>query len=264
MKTVFNRLPYRALTPGKEVYFISDLHLGAPYSNDTVEKEKRVVRFLDLIKDKADTLFMLGDIIDYWFEYKSVVPKGYIRFFGKLAELADRGVRIVWIIGNHDIWLSDYFPSQFNIEIYDGVVIQKIGNRRFFLSHGDGLGDIPPMFAFIRSIFRNKVCQKLFSGIHPRWTIPFALAWSEHSRKKGMKNPDAESLPLLKSLIKYSEDFLSKNNERIDYFIFGHLHIFRSEELKGGATLVISGDWIGDDSNYIEYDGTSLSLRNFD
>ena len=162
----------------RNAYFLSDLHLGARYFRSAHEAEKRAVAFLDHIKDDAAEIYLLGDVLDYWYEYRYVVPKGFVRFFGKLAELADNGVKITWLIGNHDIWIFDYLPSELGIEVADGVLEKDILGKRFFLSHGDGVGRMPLPFRFMRALFRNRFCQWLYSGIHPRWTIPFALGWS--------------------------------------------------------------------------------------
>lgn len=161
-----------------KAYFLSDLHLGAPYFTDSKEAEKRVVSFLDEIKDDAEVIYLLGDILDYWYEYRYVVPRGFVRFFGKLAELADKGIRIVWFIGNHDIWIFDYLPSELGIEVVDGSLVEEIDGKIFFMTHGDGIGRLKPSFRFLRGLFRNKACQKAFSAIHPRWTVPFAYSLS--------------------------------------------------------------------------------------
>ena len=162
----------------KNIYFISDLHLGATYLKNPRSYEQRVVRWLESIRDDAAELYMLGDILDYWYEYKTVVPRGYIRFFGALASLADSGVKIYWFIGNHDIWLFDYLKNEIGLTVIDGWITKEIAGKKFFMSHGDGLGKLKPTFRLMRGMFRNKVCQKLYSAIHPRWTIPFALNWS--------------------------------------------------------------------------------------
>ena len=143
------------------IYFISDLHLGATYFPDPKRWERRVVSFLDSIAGDADELYMLGDILDYWYEYRNVVPRGFVRFFGALARLADRGVRIQWFIGNHDIWLFDYLRDEIGLEVVDGYVVKEIKGKRFFLSHGDGVGRLKPTFRFLRGMFRHKICQKL-------------------------------------------------------------------------------------------------------
>ena len=142
-----------------KAYFLSDLHLGAPYFEDSRERELRVVRFLDSIAHDADVIYLLGDILDYWYEYRYVVPRGFVRFFGKLAELTDSGVRVVWFIGNHDIWIYDYLPSELGVEVVDGVLVEKIDGRKFLMTHGDGIGRLVPSFRILRKLFRSRICQ---------------------------------------------------------------------------------------------------------
>lgn len=242
-------------------YFLSDLHLGAPYFPDSRASEKRVVDFLDSIKDEVDTLYLLGDVLDYWFEYKHVVPRGFVRFFGKLAELSDHGVRIVWYIGNHDIWIFDYLPSELGIEVIDGYSVESIDGHKFLLTHGDGIGKLKPSFRVLRKLFRNKFCQFLFSGIHPRWTVPFAYNWSRHSRKiEGPSKADAERM--LQNVTQFSLSY-HKEHPDVDYFIFGHLHLFEKVELKNGSTMIILGEWIKRNS-YARWDGEKLTLHELD
>ena len=171
-------------------YFLSDFHLGARYFEEPRETERRVVDFLDSIKGDAKEVYLLGDILDYWFEYRYVVPRGFTRFFGKIAELTDLGVKVYWFIGNHDIWIFDYLPNELGVEVIDGEVTKEIDGKVFFLAHGDGVGKQPRSFRMLRSLFRNRFCQKLYSAIHPRWTIPFALSWSNSSRKGDDEYPE--------------------------------------------------------------------------
>lgn len=227
---------------GKKTYFLSDLHLGASYRQDSREREKIVVSFLDSIKKDADAVYLLGDILDYWYEYRYVVPRGYVRFFGKLADLADAGVKIVWLKGNHDIWIYDYLPSELGIEVIDGALITEIHGKKVFMEHGDGVGKLKPSFKFLRTLFRNKLCQILFSGIHPRWTVPFAYNWSNHSRKEGEQR-DIPTDQLLLHLREFSNEY-HKEHPEIDYFIFGHVHVVEREEIAPGCELVVLGDWI--------------------
>ena len=142
-----------------KAYFISDLHLGARYFPDPREYELRAVRFLDSIAKDAAELYLLGDILDYWYEYRTAVPRGFTRFFGALGRLSDAGVKITWYIGNHDIWLFDYLREEIGMRVVDGYEIRTIMGRQFFLSHGDGLGKLPPLFRLIRATFRNRFCQ---------------------------------------------------------------------------------------------------------
>lgn len=226
----------------KATYFLSDLHLGAPYFKDSHDNERRVVAFLDSIKNDAGQIFLLGDILDYWFEYRYVVPRGFVRFFGKLAELSDSGIRIVWLIGNHDIWIFDYIPNELGVDVVDGSLIEEIDGKKFYLTHGDGIGKLKPSFKLLRALFRNKICQKLYSGIHPRWTVPFAYNWSRSSRKiAGPSKHDASRM--LQNIHKDSEELL-KLNPGIDYFIYGHLHLLLREKIGPHTEMIVLGEWI--------------------
>lgn len=238
-------------------YFLSDLHLGAPYFPDSRKSEKRVVNFLDYIKDKADVVYLLGDILDYWYEYRTVVPRGFVRFFGKLAELTDRGVRVVWFIGNHDIWIFDYLPSELGVEVVDGALTEHIDGKTFYMTHGDGVGKLKPSFKLMRNLFRNKFAQKLYSGIHPRWTIPFAYNWSRHSRKTGGSGYDPTTMVDL--LRHFSVDYLREHPE-INYFVYGHLHVVEDLKLNDSSRMIILGDWISNFS-YGIWDGKEFVIR---
>lgn len=252
-----------------KAYFLSDLHLGAPYFSDSKEAERRIVSFLDSIKGDADVIYLLGDVLDYWYEYRYVVPRGFVRFFGKLAELSDSGIRIVWFIGNHDIWIFDYLPNELGIEVVDGYLVEEIDGKRFFMTHGDGVGQQKPMFRFIRSLFRNKVCQKLFSGIHPRWTIPFAYRWSDHSRHSSPLPSESDAKWMIDNISSFSREYLSEHPD-IDFFMYGHLHLLRRLEIKevydgreSNAEIIVLGEWLSHFS-YAKWDGEKLELLKFD
>ena len=238
-------------------YFLSDFHLGARYFEEPRETERRVVDFLDSIKGDAKEVYLLGDILDYWVEYRYVVRRGFTRFFGKIAELTDLGVKVYWFIGNHDIWIFDYLPNELGVEVIDGEVTKEIDGKVFFLAHGDGVGKQPRSFRMLRSLFRNRLCQKLYSAIHPRWTIPFALSWSNSSRKGDDEYPEykGEENEFLEI---FANDYLKSH--KVDYFVFGHRHIMLDKKLQGGATLVVLGDWLHYCS-YAVWDGNNLALK---
>lgn len=238
-------------------YFLSDLHLGAPYFPDSRAAEKRVVDFLDSIKEDADAIFLVGDILDYWYEYRYVVPRGFVRFFGKIAELADKGIRIVWYIGNHDIWIFDYLPCELGIEVIDGYSVEDLDGHKFLITHGDGIGKLKKSFKALRKLFRSRTCQKLFSAIHPRWTVPFAYNWSRHSRKVGGPS-EADALRMMNNITDFSSAYLQDHPD-IEYFIYGHLHLFERIELNEYSTMVVLGEWISRCS-YAKWDGNYLSL----
>lgn len=242
--------------PGTKTYFLSDFHLGAKYIDNPRKQEQRIVSFLESIRNYAKEIYLLGDILDYWFEYRYVVPKGYVRFFGKIAELADSGIKIYWFIGNHDIWIFDYLPSELGVEIVDGSQIKQIDGKTFFIAHGDGLGDESRSFRMLRAFFRNRFCQRLYAGIHPRWTVPFALNWSRSNRVNGEDRPFGCDEPLQRFVTNYKED------QKIDYFVFGHRHVAVNKSIGNNSRLIILGDWIKLYS-YAVYDGNDLRLQFF-
>ncbi len=228
----------------KNTYFISDLHLGAKYMNDPVGRERRVCRFLDSIKDDAAELYLLGDILDYWYEYKYVVPRGYIRFFGKLAELADSGVKITWVTGNHDVWLFDYLRDQLGMRVLKGHTVVDTAGKRILISHGDDVGVQPVMYRFTRWCFYNKVCQWLYAAIHPRWTYPIATGWSNENRTgRDPARQQAVSERAAERLIDFSRDFYASHPD-VEAFVYGHLHIARMNEVEGMPPVIFLGDWI--------------------
>jgi UDP-2,3-diacylglucosamine hydrolase len=248
----------------KKIYFASDAHLGARAHRDSLAVEKKLVRWLDSIKDEAAAIYLLGDMFDYWYEYRYVAPKGFVRFLGKLAELSDAGVEIHLFIGNHDIWMFDYLPQEIGAVIHRDVLTVDLLGKRFFLGHGDEVDYRSRMFRFLRAFFRNRVCQWLYAGIHPRWTFGFALGWSLSSREEGLKRKGAEEYLGEDSeyLVRFAKEYL-KGHPEINFFIFGHRHILLDLLLSGQSRILIAGDWIKLFS-YVEWDGERLSLLLFE
>lgn len=241
-------------------YFLSDCHLGAGYIADPRAHEARIVALLDSIASTATQLFLLGDILDYWFEYRHVVPRGYTRFFGALARMADAGVEITWMRGNHDIWLFDYLATEIGLTVTDNVIERTIDGHRFVMAHGDGIGFQSLSFSFIRAMFRNRLLQKLYSGIHPRWTVGFAHAWSAHNRKHG----HAEQLDLLPDsdrYVRFATDY-EKAHGHVDFFVFGHRHIEIDQPGPGDSRIIVLGDGFRR-FTYGEFDGGDFRLLNF-
>lgn len=243
------------------------MHLGTRCLDDSTGLERRVVAFLDSIKDDAEEIYFVGDVLDYWFEYKHVVPRGFVRFFGKVAELSDSGVKITWLTGNHDTWIDDYLPKELGVEVVEGALIKEIAGKRFFLEHGDGVGEMPAKLRLMRKVFHSKICRKLFSGIHPRWTVPLANGWSNSNRKKHRYSPQYYG-PDKEPLILFAKQFLTAHD--IDYFVFGHRHILVEESIEvevdrqsRRAEVVILGEWM-DLCSYAVYDGEKLQLRRFE
>lgn len=224
-------------------YFISDLHLGARYISDHRHHEQILVNWLQEIAPTAHSLYMLGDVLDYWYEYREAVPRGYIRFLGALAQLADSGVEIIWFKGNHDIWIYDYLPNEIGIKVIDGALTKEIDGKKFFMEHGDGVGNIPTNYKLMRKLFRNRFAQCLYGSIHPRWSIAFAHKWSSHSRLHGDgldTDITPKTLEANHQLVRFVQDH-STGKDAADYYVFGHLHRIVDQKVNN-ARLIVLGD----------------------
>jgi UDP-2,3-diacylglucosamine hydrolase len=245
----------------KKIFFASDFHLGAPDHESSLEREKKIVRWLDSIKDEAEEIFLIGDVFDFWFEYKRVIPRGFVRLQGKIAELTDRGIPVHWFIGNHDMWIFDYIPKELGVKMYKTEVTREFGGKKFLIGHGDGLGPGDRGYKFIKKVFRNPVCQWLFARLHPNFGIGLALFFSRKSRA-ATGNNDAKFYGEEKEmLICYCKKQLE--NEHFDYFIFGHRHLPIEFDLPGNARYVNIGDWITH-FTYAVYNGNSLEMKKFE
>ncbi|MEP6466487.1 MAG: UDP-2,3-diacylglucosamine diphosphatase [Parafilimonas sp.] len=246
------------ILPGKKIYFLSDFHLGAPDFASSLIREKKIVAFLESIKADAQQIIIDGDIFDFWYEYKTVVPKHFVRLLGKLAEITDSGIPVMLFAGNHDMWMRDYFQTELNIPVYFEPKTFNWNNKKFYVGHGDGLGPGDHGYKFIKKIFRNKFCQWLFGQMHPTLGMGVANFFSRESRKKA-GSADAFFLGDDKEwLVIYSREMLAK--EHYDYFIFGHRHLPLRIKLNDNAVYINLGDWI----NYFTYavfDGTTVELK---
>lgn len=234
---------------GQKIYFVSDLHLGAPDQSSSLERERHFIKWLNYIKADATEIFLVGDIFDFWFEYKHAVPKGYVRLLGKLAELHDLGINVHLFAGNHDLWLGNYLSAQIGAFIYKQPQIFTFFDKKFYVAHGDGLGKGDHGYKFLKRVLTNPISKGLFRIFHPDWGIGLANFLSGLSRKQnGKHNPQAIYPPEPLShkderLNQFAEEF-SHDNPQIDYFIFGHRHILFENQLKSGAKVYILGDWI--------------------
>lgn len=225
-----------------KIYFISDCHLGAGTMQQPLEYERRVVRFLQSIEDDCAELYLLGDIIDYWFEFKHVAPKGFTRFFGQLAHMSDRGIKIHWFTGNHDIWIFDYLPSEIGFTLHVKPETLEIRGKKCFLAHGDGLGEDSRMLQFMTRFFHNRTCQRMFSWLHPDWTTGFAHWWSKKSRLDGNDFPEYMGEDK-EHLVQFAKRHQQEDKD-VEYYIFGHRHIMLDLMLSRSTRLMILGDWI--------------------
>ncbi len=246
----------------KNIYFLSDAHLGSWAIPHQRMQERRLVRFLDSIKEKAAAVYLLGDMFDFWYEYRYVVPKGYTRFLGKLSELTDMGVEVHFFTGNHDIWAYDYLEKECGVILHKKPLTVELYDKVFFLAHGDGMGDPDRKFKVIRWLFHNRCCQWLFSALHPRWAMELGLTWAKHSR---MKRPGGEEPPYMgdtrEHLVLFTKDYIQTHPD-IDYFIYGHRHIELDLQLTRRSRMIILGDWISQ-FTYVVYDGEHLFMEEY-
>lgn len=242
-----------------KVFFASDFHLGLPAGSDPRDREKRIVRWLNGIAADAREIFLLGDIFDFWWEYRKVVPRGFTRFLGTISSLTDSGLPVHFFPGNHDMWIGQYLVDECGVSLHSEPYTLEMDGKKFYLAHGEGLGSKSIGYRILLSIFRNRPLQVLYSALHPTIGISIGHMWSLNSRLgKGM------SLDFLgeekEDLFRYSRKMLE--NEKIDYFIYGHRHLPMKHILKDGQAIVILGDWIKEGS-YAEWDGNELVLKNF-
>ncbi len=247
----------------KKTYFVSDLHLGVGARVSSIERERQFVRWLDIAAKDAEAIYLIGDIFEFWFEYSTVIPKGYARFFGKIAELRDAGVPIYFFTGNHDIWMFDYFEKEFGIPTYRKPITKTIQGKTFFIGHGDGLGPDDIGYKLMKKVFTNPFCQWLFERIHPNFGIRLANYWSGKSREvKYLKRRDW--LGANKEwLVAYCERKITQNTD-IQYFVFGHRHLPIDFTLKNKSTKYINtGDWLNYNS-YAFFDGEKMQIAFFE
>lgn len=243
----------------KKIYFLSDFHLGAPDSASSLVRERKICAFLDEIADDIDTLFLLGDMFDFWYEYRDVVPKGYTRILGKLAGLTDRGIPVHFFVGNHDMWMKGYFERELNIPVYHEPKAFELRGKRFLIGHGDGLGPGDKGYKFIKKVFRNPVCQAMFGTLHPYAGIGLANYFSRKSREATGQLHERRFLGEDKEwILIYCKEVLAL--QHYDYFVFGHRHLPIDFQLSPTSRYINTGDWIRYDS-YAVFDGDTMALK---
>ena len=243
----------------KHIYFVSDAHLGAANYTDSLEREKLLVKWLNMVAENADEIYLLGDIFDFWFEYKRVVPRGFTRFLGTLATLSDKGIPIHFFTGNHYLWIGDYLPRETGVQIHREPISRTWNGVDFYIAHGDGLGPFDKKYKLLKKLFLCKPCHWLFSRIHPNFAIWFAHKWSANSRAKHYlpKTPDYES----EWLVKYAR--IISEEKHYDNFVFGHRHIPYQYKLSDKSKVTNLGDWLIN-FTYAVFDGEELHLKKFD
>lgn len=249
------------LPENKKVYFASDFHLGVPDRDSTLLRERKIVAWLDSIKGNAHTIFIMGDIFDFWFEYKYVIPKGFIRLQGKLAELRDHHIPIVFFTGNHDMWMFDYFPTELGIPIYREPQLLTVGNHRLLIGHGDGLGPGDHTYKIIKNFFNSSICQWLFARIHPNLGMAIANHWSRQSRISNEKKEEKFVGEENEFLLTYCKDLETKYHH--DFYIFGHRHLPLDLMVNDRSRYINVGEWVHH-CTYAEYDGKNVTLKKFE
>ena len=242
----------------KKVYFLSDFHLGNPINEKSKERERNLVSFLDSIKSNTAALFLVGDVFDFWFEYKHVVPKGYVRLLGKLAEFYDAGIPIHYFVGNHDMWSFTYFTEEFGAVMHYDTQDFVMGNKKIQIGHGDGIGPGDHNYKFLKLFFRNPFTQWLFSVLPPVIGMGIAYRWSRSSRAG---NRDDKFWGEKEWIVQYCEEEDEKNTR--DYYLFGHRHHLLEHQLKNGGKYINLGDWLQYNS-YAEFDGETMTLKRFE
>ncbi|KUO67039.1 MAG: UDP-2,3-diacylglucosamine diphosphatase [Lutibacter sp.] len=244
----------------KKIYFASDQHFGAPNVEASKIREQKFVNWLDFIKKDADVLFLLGDLFDFWFEYAQAVPKGFVRVLGKLAELSDQGIEIHFFVGNHDLWMHDYFEKELNIPVYHHPKEFTLNGKSFFIGHGDGLGPEDQGFKRMKKVFTNPVSKWFFKWLHPDVGIRVA----HYLSVKNKLISGAEDVKFLGEenewLVQYAKMKLTEKH--YDYFVFGHRHLPLEIALSQNSTYINTGDWIVH-FTYGEFDGGQMLLKSY-
>ncbi len=246
------------LQPNKKIYFLSDFHLGTPDAAASLQREKTIVAFLDSIKQDASAIFLVGDMFDFWFEYRTVVPKGFVRLLGKLAELSDSGIKLHFFVGNHDMWIRDYFQKELGMQVYFEPTTFEFNGKKFQVGHGDGQGPGDHKYKFLKKIFRSQLCQWLFGILPPALGMGIANYFSRKSREADKSAEETFLGEDKEWLITYCREALQK--EHFDYFVFGHRHLPIDFSLTESSKYFNLGDWISFMS-YAVFDGNTASLN---
>ena len=242
---------------GKKIYFASDFHLGVPNDKESREREQKIVQWLDSIKSDAEEIFLVGDVFDFWFEYKKAIPKGFVRFQGKIAELTDLGIKVHWFTGNHDMWIFDYIPKELGVELHKKPIERTFNDTTFFIGHGDGLGPGDKGYKFIKKVFANKICQWLFARFHPNFGIGMAHFWSKRSRISTGTDDEKYLGDENEWLLIYAKEKLKEKH--YDYFIFGHRHLCLDKQVSENSRYINLGEWIHH-PHYGVFDGKDFKL----
>lgn len=248
------------LLPGKKLYFASDFHLGVPTAAESLAREKHIVAWLESIRADAQAIYLLGDIFDFWFEYRHAIPKGFIRLQGKLAELRDEGIPVTFFTGNHDMWMFDYFPTELGIPVFREPIELQVGTHRLVIGHGDGLGPGETGYKILKKFFNSALCQWLFARIHPNLGMRIAHYWSRKSRISNMKREEHFKGEENEYLFTWCREQEGQSHRQ--YYIFGHRHLVLDLQVGDDCRYLNLGEWVHH-KTYGVYDGKSAELKSF-
>lgn len=253
-------LPPLSSLNSKKIFFASDFHLGVPDHSSSLNREKKIVAWLESIRHEAHTIYLLGDIFDFWFEYRHAIPRGFIRLQGKLAELRDAGVPVVFFTGNHDMWMFDYFTKELDIPVYREPMLLITARHRMLIGHGDGLGPGDKTYKLLKKVFNSKVCQWLFARLHPNLGIGIANRWSRRSRISNMKKDESFAGEEGEFLWVYCREMEKTNHH--DFYIFGHRHLPLDLVINESSRYINLGEWVNY-CTYAVYDGKTVELKTY-
>lgn len=249
-----------SLPVGKKIYFASDFHLGAPNAESSLVREKLLVRWLNQIKADCHAIYLLGDIFDFWFEYRQAIPRGFIRLQGKMAELRDAGIPVYFFTGNHDMWMFDYFPRELGIPVYREPMELNVNDKRLLIGHGDGLGPGDNTYKILKKFFNSAVCQWLFARIHPNLGMSIAHYWSRKSRINNIRKEEKFQGEDREYLLQYCKDVEKQSHH--DFYVFGHRHLPLDLKVGDNSRYINLGEWVHYNT-YAEFDGVNMGLKAF-
>ena len=249
------------MNTNKKIYFASDFHLGIPDYERSLVRERKICAWLDSIKNDAEEIFLVGDIFDFWYEYTYTIPKGYVRLLGKIAELTDSGIKVSFFTGNHDLWMKDYFTKELNVTVHHEPITRTFNEKLFYIGHGDGLGPGDKGYKFLKKIFTSKICQWLFTRLHPN--LAFGIArWA--SVKSRLSTGASDEIFLGEEgewLLAYCKEHCKQHN--INYYIFGHRHLALDLPVNSNSRYINLGQWLSS-SHFAVFDGNKLELKKFE
>jgi UDP-2,3-diacylglucosamine hydrolase len=245
----------------KKIYFASDFHLGVPNYEKSRERENKIVSWLEMAEKDASEIFLVGDLFDFWFEYKYTIPKGFTRFLGKLASISDKGIPVHVFTGNHDMWMYDYLEKEIGVLIHRKPITRFFSGKQFLIGHGDGLGPGDHKYKFLKKFFASKLCQWLFARIHPNFAFAMANYFSKSSRASSGKKDEVFNGEENEWLLIYCKEYVLK--EKIDYFIFGHRHLPLELKVNDHSTYINLGEWLNY-STYAVFENEKIFLKTFE